>query len=382
MEISEHKVLALMARIYDAVLEPGRWNDFLRALNEVIDAECAAMHLQSLRVRQSGRILAAVGVDPKFQREYDNYYASVNIWAIRGRHQLREGAVLTSQMVCPDEVLQRSEYYNDFLKRLDVHHSIAAVPAVQGDAMLIVASLARKGRGGFEPEAVRLLRHLTPHLNRAARIQTLVASSEFQCQALGQAVERLHFGLVLLDSARHVLFANRAARATSAARDGFELTDDGPVAWHSDETAMLRGLLSSAAQPALTAGPAEGVATLARPSGKRDLEVLVMPLTLPGAGVDQIPQAAVAMFIVDPSEGASTSEASLRHLYGLTPSEARVASALSRGESVADMAATFGLTLNSARWLVKQVLHKTDARSQAEAVAVITRGTATLARAG
>jgi DNA-binding CsgD family transcriptional regulator len=380
MVINDDHVLALVSRIYESAVEPEHWCGFLHGLKDVLRSGSAVLHLHTKGERQAGRIMAAVGADPSFQAEWDAYDASINIWAVNGTHLLQEGAVLTGEMVWTDDGVRRSEYDNDYLRRFGLCHALAAVPAVEGNTALILALLAPKSRGAFGEDAIALLHELLPHLKRAVRIRSLLESAEFERRAMQRSVEQLPFGLVLLDSANHMVFANRAARAIADAHDGFQLTATGLAAALAHETMALRRLLTSATQVPPASRPGLSL-TLSRPSGKRALEVLIAPLGGLGGERFNCARAALALFIVDPTDRPNTSHTVLQHLYGLTPSEARVAAALARGDSVSDVAMQFELTLNSARWMVKQVLHKTDTRSQAQAVALIARGAAILASA-
>jgi DNA-binding CsgD family transcriptional regulator len=59
----------------------------------------------------------------------------------------------------------------------------------------------------------------------------------------------------------------------------------------------------------------------------------------------------------------------LRDWFGLTPAEARLAATLAEGGSLDDFAATRGITLNAARFLLKGVFAKTDTNRQPQLVA-------------
>jgi DNA-binding CsgD family transcriptional regulator/PAS domain-containing protein len=373
-------VSELVSAIYDASLDHSRWPVFLELLAGAVGAAGTVLHLQSTTDMQSGHVMAALGVDPALQREYEEYYASVNIWTIRGRDRLREGAVLTGQMVCADEELERSEYYNDYLKRLGFFHALTAVPAANDNLHLLVTSFRSKERGPFSERAYKLLQHLSPHLQRAAQIHQRVSAADFERTTMGQALDRMPSGVVLLDGSRRVLFANAAARALAASEDGFALTGDGIVASARSESRLLAQRIASAANPSAADGRG-GVLTLSRPTGKLPLQVLVTPLEVSGQRLFQAPQAAVAVFVVDPSGVPAASVDALRQLYALTPSEVRVARGLLRGESVEQLADRLGLTQQTARWVIKQILQKTDTHSQAQVVARLSRGVAALALA-
>jgi DNA-binding CsgD family transcriptional regulator len=64
----------------------------------------------------------------------------------------------------------------------------------------------------------------------------------------------------------------------------------------------------------------------------------------------------------------------LKQLHALTPAEARVAALLVDGEPVDQIADGLRLTNDTVRWVIKQILHKTDTHTQAQAVGRLLRG--------
>lgn len=375
--MADDQTLALIQLAYAAALHSTRWREFLIELSAALRAPCGVLHLQATQAHQHSQVLAAVGVDPAMQQLYDEHYADRNVWIVNAGPRIREGAVLTGEMLCTAQELQRSEYYNDYLKKLDLYHALAAVPAMRDDTTLLVSILASKQRGAFEHDEATLLRRLSPHLQQAARVHALLAQAKFERQAM---TETLPFGVVLLDKALHVVFAIRAARKLADQRDGFSLGKDGPSGATRAETTALRTLIATAAGTGHDHARAGGITTLSRPSGSRDLEALVTPLGSDDAAMLGERIALTALFIVDPESAAALSSDALRRLYGLTPSEARIASALAGGASIEDVASKFQLINSSTRWFVKQPLEKTGTHSRSEAVALILRGLASLAR--
>ncbi|MBZ9905308.1 LuxR C-terminal-related transcriptional regulator [Mesorhizobium sp. BR115XR7A] len=64
-------------------------------------------------------------------------------------------------------------------------------------------------------------------------------------------------------------------------------------------------------------------------------------------------------------------QAQLRDLYGLTPAEAAVATAITRGEGLQAVADELGISLTRARTHLQHVFEKTETRRQAELVRLI-----------
>jgi DNA-binding CsgD family transcriptional regulator len=171
-------------------------------------------------------------------------------------------------------------------------------------------------------------------------------------------------GLVLVDAAGNVIHANKRARALLEAQDGLRsevgrlvLTDHGAEKRFEEALAGIREGGAGLAVPWL----------VPRPSSLRPFQVLVSPSH---NRVD--PHATAALvWIHDPEETPVPSMAALEQLFGLSPAESRMAASLASGSTVSEYAAEAGVTKETARFRLKQVLAKTGAHRQADLVRMI-----------
>lgn len=85
------------------------------------------------------------------------------------------------------------------------------------------------------------------------------------------------------------------------------------------------------------------------------------------------------MFVRDPSP-AVVSAAALQALFNLTPTEARIAQALSIGKTLSEIASVQNGSVQTVRKQLKNIFAKTGTNRQADCVALITRSAAALAR--
>lgn len=116
-----------------------------------------------------------------------------------------------------------------------------------------------------------------------------------------------------------------------------------------------------------------------RPSGRRDLEVLVSP-TPRATAVSALELAgAAAVFVTDPEAEPPDAETVLATLYSLTPAESALSTLLCGNFSLAEAAEHLGITSETARQRIKVVFQKTGVRRQASLVRLLLRGPASLA---
>jgi DNA-binding CsgD family transcriptional regulator len=221
----------------------------------------------------------------------------------------------------------------------------------------------------FDGEAARLIGALVPHLRRALALHRRLAVVRAENDGLAAALDRLRAAIVLVDAARNIVTMNRAADELVARQNGLGIRDRHLRGETSEATAALDRIVTDAiaiAQGRTAAGSVR--AALPKRSDGRPLEAVALPLPPADRAAAR---AAAAVFVVDPDEAPVVPAEWLTTRFGLTPAEARVASALARGEAVADLAEHLRVTTGTARWYVKQILAKTGTKRQADLVRLL-----------
>ena len=183
-------------------------------------------------------------------------------------------------------------------------------------------------------------------------------------------------GIMLVDPHGQVLVLNRAARQILAANRGLSLRSGTLYASTPLATCRLRGLLQRAAAGCAEPGSeAVGKLSLAGPPQQRPLHLAVVGLD----GCEPRAHGALALVLLTYLERPIPPlNEVLQQIYGLTPAEARLASALAGGHALDDTAHRLGISRHTARSQLKQVFAKTGVRRQSELVFLLARGPASL----
>lgn len=184
-----------------------------------------------------------------------------------------------------------------------------------------------------------------------------------------QALAAMPTPLWLLDGSGRVAYANPAGSGIDADRDGLWIDRAGrPKAWRpADHAALLRLIASCLGSGAVLPDMCPLPVLVRRRLSKRALIVAAHPLVAAGGGKG----AGVALFIADPDHVPDALEDMVRTLFGLTPAEARLASAIGQGVRAKDYGDANGLSLNTVRTHIRRVLDKTGTRSQAHLVCIL-----------
>jgi DNA-binding CsgD family transcriptional regulator len=284
------------------------------------------------------------------------------------------------QRLIRDEELAKTEFGADFLEPQGVFHVVAGCIFRERTTSVDIAALRSKGQGAFGAAEEELVRALMPHLQRAVQIHRRLAAAELTSRSLAESMDRLPYGVLLLDERGQVLLANGVARMQLATRDGLVEERGTLEASKRSESSALRRLVADALDVA--AGRrlgSSGVLKVSRPSGARPLSLLVAPFKRVAADPFGDHQPAAVVFVSDPDTRMDAPADMLARLHGLSPAEAKVAAEVLEGGSLSDVAERLGISRNTANTHLKRVFEKTGTRRQGDLVRLLALGAATLA---
>jgi len=195
---------------------------------------------------------------------------------------------------------------------------------------------------------------------RFARAAALI---EAETSALRGLADSVPTALVWLSPEGLLVDANRRAHDVAESTGAFTLRS-GSLKWrHRDHQMPIKQCIATA-----LAGRTAAV-VLSR--GEKPLLIVsAKVVTLPAAPMVP-PEHRVALHIVPVSEPGPFPAPVLQSLYGLTPSEARLAHALATRRNLTRAASDAGLTVTTARSYLKRVFLKTGTSRQAQLVRLL-----------
>jgi DNA-binding CsgD family transcriptional regulator len=365
---SEELILELVELIYKAAGDPEGWATVLQRLVQALRGNLGTIHHQDV-LSQESSFSALWNLDPAVILSYISYYGARNPFMTTRPELIRTGAVNTNQMLCPDELLLRSEYYNDYLSHLGVRHGLAATLIGDGADSSNISIFRKPNAEPFGEQERKFLLILVPHLQRAFQIHTRIQGLERKADAAADAIDQLTRGVVLLGADGRVLLVNRAATALFASEPALKLTARGLVAAVPSENRQLHQLV----QGALTTGKgmrAGGSISISRRGLRRPLHLLVTPLRTSAIHLGkEVP--IVAVFISDPDRKPVSESQVFSLLYGLTQAESRLALLLAAGQSLKDAAEQLGVAQSTVRSQLKSIFGKTNTTRQSQLVRLL-----------
>lgn len=362
---------ALIELVYRAALEPADWPLFLGALTKATGSELTCLLVLD-DTSGVGEALWQYGMPPDAQREYPSW-VPLNPYARTQAAVMRSGALVRGDMLVPRDELLASEFYNDYLRRFaKLGDSIGLCLLHEGDRLAYLASHRDIAKPDYGPWEVEVHAALLRHLQRATAIQRRLGTLEL-CRSVGEhALDHLPTAVFFLARDGTVLYHNAEARRMLAG---------GSIALTREGRLEVVGLpLARAVADACRTGEGTGVGAgetfhLPRATGK-PYGVVVSPLRSPHLPLLPTPPAAVVL-VTDPDRPLEATGV-LERLYGLTAAEARLARVVASGRSLHEAADALGITLNTARWTLKNVFAKTDTDRQAALVRLLLTGPAAI----
>jgi DNA-binding CsgD family transcriptional regulator len=359
--------LAVIDALYAAAMDPGQWPFVAKAVSALVGGGSMSGLLHRTGAPLSTGTLLGSDVDPHYGRLYGEHYGAVNPWA-HDTTGTRE-TLLINDSVTTRERLERSEFYNDWLRPQDLRYTFNICVRLDEFETIELVNARSIRIGPFERIEQDVIASLMPHLRRAVAISRRIALAEAGQRTAMMAANRSGTGSIIVDARQRVLFSDPEA-----------------------ERILRTGGLSIRQGRLRAAGPADGRlgAALAQATGRARpdqgrsgdllsipridhplLSVAVCPLGDESNPLGLAGSHAIVL-VTAPERSAGPTEEGLRALFGFTAAEARLVVALCAGKTLADHSDSCGTSLNTVKTHLKHVFEKTGVTRQADLVRRIT----------
>jgi DNA-binding CsgD family transcriptional regulator len=365
--------------IYEAAIQPAAWTEVAEAMSELFDGSAVMI---GIGLPADGRIEPhySSGMLPEFTSGYTEHLLNGLPWKSAYTRFFTDRFGRMDE-VFPDVDLSESDFYRSFFEPQDfaaewpIGHSIA----IEGGRVVGGLGIFRRLNNNprpFDKDDLALGDVLVRHLSRSFVVYTTLGGVRRERLAMGEVMDRLPTGVILLNASREAVVTNQSADRIIAQRDGFRVDAGGPGAANARENALMQKILADV----LDAPPGRelqntGFLAVTRPSGKRAYALMLTPLMAVPVG-GQTQDAAAAIFISDPEAGLASASEVLETIYSLTHAEAELVRLLSQGMSLEEAARARGVAIATARSHLKRVFNKTHTKRQGELVRLVLAGVA------
>ncbi|MDH5611931.1 MAG: LuxR C-terminal-related transcriptional regulator [Gammaproteobacteria bacterium] len=365
LSISQDQLQGLITQIYDSALEPALWNETLAHLTAQLGAEQGFFRVIDKNTNhvtsyfQHNRNLEGI-------ESYLQHFIHIDPWL---NNFLDNNNILScTHHLLPYVEYQKLEYYNDYIKPMGLHYGIGGLIHLDSNSVCYMALNRDKARGEFSTDALSILRYLEPHISRSLKIIGRLSDSRAETANSHSALDQLNCPLLLVDDRENILFMNANAEAfitdkpyLSIARNRLKL--DSPA-----EHKQFQCLIYSATHEVNPGSPLCGGAMRYQhiPSGDI-LSVLVMPINKDRYNTPTGRKSALVLISTNKQPFELSSER-IQSLYGLTRSEARLATLLCLGNTLDSISEMLHISKNTLRSQLQSCFSKMGVKRQADLI--------------
>ena len=374
MDLNDETYDRLISQIFSAALDGSQWQGFLDTLAQASPGTRTQLHGHDFG-RTEVQIGAFSGYDGSLVESWYEYYGLINIWA-PGMLKLPVGVATAAEAVAGEEEVNRSEFYNDWVRPQEDIRSGACVIIDKSPNRFFAlgGNMRAVDAEDHRDDFVDLLQRLTPHLQAAMSISRRIGALEIENSVLAQAGGARGAAVLVLDAARSVVYANAAAQVHLAEGAPLRCDRRGRVSL-SDRAADRR--LGMALGQLLTRGDGQGTAVFRLPGAGPALICRTARLDLPELALHsallftRALDAPCLLVTLARDFSASQAHRALIANHALTTAEADIAVGVTEGHGLAELAEARGTSLHTVRNQLKAVLSKTGLHGQRDLVRLV-----------
>lgn len=370
----ERDLHAVVSEIYAAALEANGLDNLAAVIAEALGTRSGLLSLLHRPEPGQCALPAIVGLpsatenfDDWARTAYAEHYHQCNLWFERGIKKGFPAIVLSQELTDPDELV-RSEWY-EYCRKLDTFHVLGAQFHVNGQFSGQFGAQRPRELASFDETSRRTMSLLLPHLQRALQIH-LRLSLHDQVQAVTlDLLERVGFGVIILDEAKRLLFANPLAERVLDEASGLRVSK-GRLCVPAHSARSFEHIVDEAARTSSSKGVGAGGMLNVPVHGGETLRLLISPLPRDRVAF-AVAAPAVLVLLGDPYAAAPRPADKLRKAFRLTHAEALLLSALLSGERLSQYADRVGISIGTVRTHLKHLLAKTGHHRQVDLVRAV-----------
>ncbi len=214
----------LSSLAFAAALDASRWQDYFDHLARISGGVRPMLVGQDLTTGVTP-VAVSSGYDPDSLDIYNTYYADKNLWA-RRFVDCEPGVPMSAEEMCPREVLEKSEFYNDWVLPTDdiIGGGGTVLFRDESRMFLLGGNIRRRDVDRLEGNWLDLVRLLAPQLQGALEIHRTISGLKFEQWASQEAGASHDTSIVILDSDRRIHY--RSKRADEQIADGSVIATD------------------------------------------------------------------------------------------------------------------------------------------------------------
>ncbi len=365
------RINQLLLDLYSCPTGPGRWPT-------VLDQVCRALKVRSAVIQiirlNDGQLRSRWMVrDSKSEAAcviHDRYFSD----RVNPRFLVRRPPPVDQNIFRDSDIFEPNDpLLADLQQRMAAaglgRYLSARMMLPGNEALALVVHRDPNNEHDYTRREERVALELMPHLRQTIHLMGTLRDAQRQTRDLHETIDSFRFALLICDPGGSVCWSNAAAQRILEQRQELWLNDGKQLTTGSaKQTTALRTAIVRAAHG--SDGCCDPEVFALGGSGANALQIRVQALEHTNAVADRYDDSNGRALIVlsDPNSAPSLPPDLLKRLFGLSPAESRLASALCVGATLNEHAAKAGVTISTARYQLKQVMAKTQVTKQSQLV--------------
>lgn len=281
------------------------------------------------------------------------------------------GRIYKDHALLGREALRKSRFWNEWMAPQNMYGGLGCRLLHSGRTSWFFDVQRGRRQQAFDMEDADLFRALSPTLAKVIELRHRLGRMSLKRDVERRALDALAIGIVAVDAHARVLYANAGAHLLFEQRDGSLRCSAGRlVAGDPACQANLKHKIAEACSGMQLDSASGYLLARALDPESADVALCVIPLSEPGSYGLPDGQPVAMIFARTLELDANLEEEAVR-LLGLTPAEAKLASALASGQSLADAADAQSVRITTARTHLARIFQKTGTRQQSQIAALL-----------
>lgn len=198
-DLSNEVISSLIEVVYRAGLGATPWDDVVDRIAGLFDGAAVSLQGHDFASKKHLGVMTS-GLDPDAVASFRAHYATVNPWA-PGMARWPVGPVMVSDAILRREDLQRTEFFNEWLRPQALVMGVGVIGYRSKMRFLALSANVRaRDEERFSAPLQQVFQLLGPHVNQAFQMSRLVPNSEI-CARRSDILRRLPVPGFLIDSA-------------------------------------------------------------------------------------------------------------------------------------------------------------------------------------
>jgi DNA-binding CsgD family transcriptional regulator/PAS domain-containing protein len=363
------QVSHLIGDIYDAALDPERWDDVLNRACGFLDAT-AGMLASFDAAEHKLNMNKFWGYDPSYLQLYVDRYSKINPLGIASLRTSVGDVVATEDMMPLDE-WRATAVYLEWAKPQGFVDAIQATLDKSATAMAVVGMVRHERVGMVDGAMRRRVQLLWPHFRRAVLIGKVIDLHKVEAASLADTLDGLSAAMFLVDAAGRIVHTNAAAHHMLNKAAVTYATGGKFAAVDPQANRALHDIFMNAENGDAAVG-AKGIAI---PLSARDGEryvAHVLPLTSGARRKTGVTYSAVAaVFVRKATLDLPHPLDKIASTFKLTPAEMRILMMFVELSGVHEVALVLGISEATVKTHLQRIFSKTETRRQADLVRLV-----------